>query len=489
MLSFLRRNRRAAAALAIGIFAGTLLVSPASAHVGETATHLWAKHIKPLALEIFFTKSQVRDNYFDESESDSRFAKKATLKNSGTINASANPVAWSKLKGVPSALARKTYADSWCQLAAQKPYSYPSAWCGPLTTTVDSSNDVGAFSSIAAGADGLPIIAYHDKTDLDLRVTHCGNAACSAGNVSISVDTSGYVGEYSSIVIGADGLPVISYRDTGNGVLKVLHCGTPDCTSGNDSTVVDSETGSGAYSDIAIGADGFPVIAHQDNGARLRVSHCGNVTCTSGNVSTTVDSIDEDHNVGLFNSIAIGADGLAVISHRSVVGDSATLRLTHCGNVTCTSGNISGSIESSGDPGAYSSIAIGTDGLATVSTVSGQSSVLMVMRCIDAACTTNFGINPFRLADSSGDVGKYSSIAIGADGYPIISHRDTTRGGLRVTHCGNSSCSAGNTSGTTDTGNDSGHYTSIAIGSDGLPIISHYDADSGDLRVTHGRTY
>lgn len=49
-------------------------------------------------------------------------------------------------------------------------------------------------------------------------------------------------------------------------------------------------------------------------------------------VSTTVD--DPANNVGFDTSIAIGSDGLAIISHRdATVG---ALRVTHCGNVTCT---------------------------------------------------------------------------------------------------------------------------------------------------------
>src|SRR3990167_8010566 len=80
-------------------------------------------------------------------------------------------------------------------------------------TEVDNSASVGQYSSIAIGTDGLPVISYYDSTNFTLRVTKCGNAACSSGNTSTKVDNSASVGTYTYIAIGTDGLPVISYYD------------------------------------------------------------------------------------------------------------------------------------------------------------------------------------------------------------------------------------------------------------------------------------
>ena len=39
-------------------------------------------------------------------------------------------------------------------------------------TTLDSAGDVGWFTSLAIGVDGLGLISYHDNTNSDLKVVH-----------------------------------------------------------------------------------------------------------------------------------------------------------------------------------------------------------------------------------------------------------------------------------------------------------------------------
>jgi hypothetical protein len=46
------------AAVVAGVVVGALVVTPAGAHVGGTVGHLWTKHIRPLATDIFYTKTQ-----------------------------------------------------------------------------------------------------------------------------------------------------------------------------------------------------------------------------------------------------------------------------------------------------------------------------------------------------------------------------------------------------------------------------------------------
>ncbi|MEX2008325.1 MAG: hypothetical protein WD850_02475, partial [Candidatus Spechtbacterales bacterium] len=160
-----------------------------------------------------------------------------------------------------------------------------SGGCGTNSSvSADSTGDVGRSTSIVIGTDNLPVISYWDATNGDLKVVHCGNATCSSGNTLTTVDSTGNVGEYTSIAIGTDSLPVISYRDVTNGDLKVAHCGNASCSSGNTLTTVDSTGSVGFSTSIAIGTDSLPVISYLDvTNFDLKVVHCGNATCSSGN--------------------------------------------------------------------------------------------------------------------------------------------------------------------------------------------------------------
>src|SRR5437867_4081286 len=193
---------------------------------------------------------------------------------------------------------------------------------------VDSAqgeDQVGFDNSITIGTDGLPVISYFHAQLGDLKVLHCGNAECSSGNITTTVDSTGAAGSHSSIAIGKDGLPVISYQLDGD--LKVLHCGNELCNSGNTANTVDSIGSVGYYTSVIIGADGLPVISYLDaTNGNLKVAHCGNTGCSSGNTVTNADTAAAD--VGWTTSIAIGTDGLPVISYHDHT--SFDLKVLHC---------------------------------------------------------------------------------------------------------------------------------------------------------------
>jgi hypothetical protein len=93
---------------------------------------------------------------------------------------------------------------------------------------VDHAGDVGQYSSVTIGIDGLPLISYYDATNGNLKVAHCSNSACTSATRT-TVDHAGDVGQYSSVTIGTDGLPLISYYDATNSDLKVAHCSNLFC--------------------------------------------------------------------------------------------------------------------------------------------------------------------------------------------------------------------------------------------------------------------
>ena len=350
---------------------------------------------------------------------------------------------------------------------------------GNTATTVDNAGDIGSGSSITIGADGLPVISYLDSTNAILKVLHCGDAACTSSTAT-TVDAMGNVGHNTSITIGADGLPVVSYYDQINADLKVLHCGNAACTTGRTYATVDATGDVGQYSSIAISTDGSPLISYYDiTNANLKVLHCGNVACTS---IDSIASVDVAGDVGMYSSITIGADGLPLISYHDQT--NAALKVLHCGNAACTAGNTPTTVQATGNIGSYNSITIGSDGLPVVSYFNVDTHVrnLNVLHCGNAACTSG---NTTTTVDATWGAGGDSSITIGTDGLPVVSYWDASFDDLNVLHCGNAACTSGNTATAVDTTGNVGSYNSITIGADGLPVVSYYDSTNGDLKVLH----
>ena len=99
-------------------------------------------------------------------------------------------------------------------------------------TSPDTVDNVGVHTSLALDASGFPVVSYYNITIHDLKVLHCGDATCTSGNSITSPDVEGDVGLWASLVLDADGYPVVSYSrsDWPSIGVKVLHCGDDECT-------------------------------------------------------------------------------------------------------------------------------------------------------------------------------------------------------------------------------------------------------------------
>ena len=302
-------------------------------------------------------------------------------------------------------------------------------------------------------------------------------------------------------------------------------------------TIDNDDTYSGQSVSITIGSDGLGIIAYTanilavpSNRSELKVAHCADIACTSiynnkewygvGFVkeATTTPAIIEASVTKIFKwpSITIGTDRMPVIAYYSsssipVITSPATssatstslsitgtLSIAHCSNIACTSiGTFSDGIkpvidDSSKDVGQYPSIVIGSDGFPLISYYDATNDSLKVAHCSDIRCTSTTTLTTID-NDQFADVGKYSSITIGSDGLGLISYYDATNTSLKVAHCANIACTSANVS-TLDFGGvspstnllaDVGKYSSITIGSDGLGLISYYDATKNSLKVAH----
>ena len=124
-------------------------------------------------------------------------------------------------------------------------------------------------------------MSYYDQSTGNLRFTACFAPDCSSGTISTSPDSAGDVGQYSSLAVPSDNLPVIAYYDTTNGDLKVLKCGNSQCTFQNKITTIDSLGAVGQRPSLFLPPDGLPIISYYDvTNTSLKIHKCANVACT-----------------------------------------------------------------------------------------------------------------------------------------------------------------------------------------------------------------
>ena len=359
----------------------------------------------------------------------------------------------------------------------------------PFTSATIHTGSVRDETFLAIGLDGNPIISYTFLSGL--HVAHCEDPRCSSATFgALDFPIVGITGRYSSIAIGQDGLSVISYSDNkgwiGGESLAVAHCQDIACTSATLATV---DTGDGdnvgKFTSIAIARSGLrsgkPIVSYYDaTNLDLKVAQCHDAICSSATISTVVGGLGND---GQYSSMTIGEDGNPVISYYNTNG--ADLKVAHCGIPDCSGDVTITTVDQAGSAGQYSSIAIGSDGLPVISYYDATNGDLKLVHCGVVTCGSG---NTITLVDAGGNVGRYSSIAIGADGFPVISYFDSTHGALKVADCENLNCSSSVRT-TVDGVGLPGLDVSIAIGPDGLPVMSHRVSTTSifthDLKVLH----
>jgi predicted regulator of Ras-like GTPase activity (Roadblock/LC7/MglB family) len=355
---------------------------------------------------------------------------------------------------------------------------------GPSTAAVLA----GRWSSVAIGNDGFPVISYmaSDATTSFLRVAKCSDARCAGPAQITTVDNQGtdIASTGTSIAIGPDGLPVISYSSRPARSMKVVKCGNAACSSANVITTIDDQTPQdvSTYSSLTIGSDGLPIVSYFNSSLdTLKLVKCGNAACSASNQASTLSGADTVVNSGQNTAIKIGGDGLPIVSYNTSTSLNFTLKTVKCGNLACTSGNVVSTVDDPANSvGDYNAMVIGTDGFPVIAYRDTTALALKVVKCGNATCTSGNTITT--VDDSSNSMGVDIAIALAPNGRPVIVHRDLTESQIVMIQCGNSACSAGNLRSVVDAGVDA-QELSIAIGTDGLPLVTYYDFDARSLKI------
>ncbi len=344
--------------------------------------------------------------------------------------------------------------------------------------TPDAASNVGKYTSITLDTNGNPVVSYYDEAGHALKVLHCGNSSCSTGNTIATPDSVNNVGQYTSITIDSNNKPVVSYYDVTKGILKILHCGNAACTAGNTIATPDIMSSNGVQSSIKLNGLGNPVVAYVDFTKKsLKILYCGNANCTAGNSIATVDA---NGNVGPYPSLVLSNNGNPAVSYLDLT--NGKLKILRCGNAMCTSSNTIASVSGvSGVTGYFSSLKLDANNLPVVSFYNSTNGDLNILRCGNAACTSN---NSLVIPDVAGQVGMYTSLRLDANNNPIVSYYDSTKGDLKVLHCGSTNCNP-NSVVVADSTANVGQYSSLKLDSIGKPVVSYWDQTNGDLKLLY----
>ena len=344
----------------------------------------------------------------------------------------------------------------------------------------------GATSEVVIGSDGLPLLSYLDTLDgaKVIVIVHCRNLGCTdfeAGYLYADYDIgSGEPSSRLNAALGKDGKALITLEH--RGVIQVIHCNDIPCTDVTTSTPIDFTEGAkkswgASGASIAMGSDGLGVISFYSS--NLEVAHCEDVLCTNATITT----IDSTMGAGRTNSITIGNDGLPLIAYSTgPLGHNEPLRVAHCDDFKCTSATISSHpLSNPYDRVTAVDITSGTDGMGLISYREQNAYDLKVAHCEDLLCTTS------TLTTLDGKVGRYPTIAIGSDGLGVISYVDSN-GRMKIAHCVDLVCGSADMN-VIDPNNPGSLFqyvggefhtyaSGMAIGADGLLVLTYQSSKS-----------
>jgi hypothetical protein len=380
-----------------------------------------------------------------------------------------------------------SYSPDWFVLTnntAMSPTATPTNSGGAVPSTViDSTGSVGFYTSIAIDSNGYKHISYYEQSNHDLKY-----ATDKTGSwVNISVDTTGIVGYYTSIAIDSNDAVHISYYDTTNSDIKYATCSSGCTTASNWDDVSVDTTGSGAahgdYTSIAIDSNDAVHISYYDgNNDDLKYATCSSACTTASNWDDV--SVDTTGIVGRSSSIAIDSNDAVHISYYD--GTNGDLKYATCAS-SCSSASswTTTSVDTTGIVGTYTSIAIDSNDAVHISYydlgLSHSNSDLKYATC-SSACTTASNWDDVSV-DTTGIVGLFPSIAIDSNDVVHISHWDGTNKDLKFATCSSGCATASNWDDVSvDTTGDVGRHISIAVDSNDAVHISYLDYINKDLK-------
>lgn len=360
-----------------------------------------------------------------------------------------------------------------------------------VTTTivVDDGGgfDTGIYTSMVVDANGLPIIAYsayqtNGFDDQHLMLAYCNDLACTAPNIVTVDDSVGTIGPFNSMVLNDAGYPVIAYSHLSVDKIKLAVCNDATCSSPTINTInVD-----GRYNNLALDDNEYPIIATYDDGDDdLELIYCSDTTCTT---TPTVVSVDTSGFTGAYAEMVLNEMGYPVIAYQAKRGNIAQpgqLVLAVCNDAICSDPTISivDNQDISGARVSYSALALNSNGYPIIAYdatgIVGRPLKLAI--CDDAVCS-----NPtLKVLDESfvgaSTTGSHASIVLHNDA-PIIAYEDANQDDLKLAICNDPAC-ATHTLKTLDSMGNVGRFISMIVDNGGNVAVAYHDDTNGTLKL------
>ncbi|MED6338760.1 MAG: putative Ig domain-containing protein, partial [Candidatus Thermoplasmatota archaeon] len=295
------------------------------------------------------------------------------------------------------------------------------------------------------------------------NTTHTVYANISGNSVSTTI--------YLEFQIAA---PNISYSPDSFDldINTVMAPATPINSGGTTpSGILESIGSSGLYTSIALDSNENIHISYYDQtNGDLKYA-----TDKSG--SWVITTLDSAGTVGLFTSIAIDSnDNVHISYYDQTNGDLKYITDNSSSWVATTVDGAGGGISQTGDVGKYTSIALNSNGFPVISyfAESGDNLKFAAYGCLSGGNCLWSMTN----VDSTGLVGKFSSIVVDSNDASHISYYDETNQNLKYA----TDMSSSWVTTTVDNTGNTGFYTSITVDSNDDIHIAYNDEGNDDLK-------
>lgn len=282
---------------------------------------------------------------------------------------------------------------------------------------VDFNNQVGELTSLAVLA-GKPVISYfdNDKGNLKFARAKVANPEFTTDWVYHTVDSEGWVGEYSSLAI-INGLPAISYYDYTNMDLKYARATTPTPAGMGDWWIHAVETSGqvGRFTSLEE-VGGKPAISYYtDSGTDLRYARAL-ISEPSERMDWRVHIVDGEIDVGLYSTLAV-LDGRPMVSYYDWSSKSLKFAQAHSPNPSSAADWSVHQVNFEGTVSLYPSL--GSHDAKPVMSYYGNGDLYFARATkAEPLSMTDWQILP---VDVSGAAGNYSSLVF-LNGMPAIAY-------------------------------------------------------------------